>query len=71
MSAASILAWLWVASWQVALLAAVVLIAERAQERVLASINQDDLLKRVKIVAPKEFAQSDKIIFPAPQLWER
>jgi branched-chain amino acid transport system substrate-binding protein len=31
----------------------------------------DDLLKRVKIVAPKEFAQSDKIIFPAPQLWER
>jgi len=30
-----------------------------------------DLLKRVKIVAPKEFAQSDKIIFPAPQLWER
>ncbi|MBW2444073.1 MAG: ABC transporter substrate-binding protein [Deltaproteobacteria bacterium] len=31
----------------------------------------DDLLKRVKIVAPAEFAQSDKIIFPAPQLWER
>lgn len=31
----------------------------------------DDLLKRVKIVAPKEFAQSDKIVFPAPQLWER
>ena len=31
----------------------------------------DDLLKRVKIVAPKEFAQSDKIIFPAPKLWER
>jgi len=30
-----------------------------------------DLLKRVKIVAPAEFAQSDKIIFPAPQLWER
>jgi branched-chain amino acid transport system substrate-binding protein len=30
-----------------------------------------DLLKRVKIVAPKEFAQSDKIVFPAPQLWER
>ena len=31
----------------------------------------DDLLKRIKIVAPKEFAQSDKIVFPAPQLWER
>jgi len=31
----------------------------------------DDLLKRVKIVAPKEFAQSEKIVFPAPQLWER
>ena len=30
-----------------------------------------DLLKRVKIVAPKEFAQSDEIVFPAPQLWER
>ena len=30
-----------------------------------------DLLKRVKIVAPKEFAQSDKIVFPWPQLWER
>ncbi len=31
----------------------------------------NDLLKRVKIVAPKEFAQSDKIVFPAPPLWER
>jgi hypothetical protein len=30
-----------------------------------------DLLKRVKIVAPKEFAQSDEIVFPWPQLWER
>jgi branched-chain amino acid transport system substrate-binding protein len=30
-----------------------------------------DLLKRIKIVAPQEFAQSDKIVFPAPQLWER
>jgi len=30
-----------------------------------------DLLKRVKIVAPNEFAQSDKIVFPAPQLWKR
>ena len=30
-----------------------------------------DLLKRVKIVAPEEFAQSDKIVFPAPQLWKR
>jgi branched-chain amino acid transport system substrate-binding protein len=30
-----------------------------------------DMLKRVKIVAPKEFAQSDKITFPAPQLWKR
>ena len=30
-----------------------------------------DLFKRVKIVAPKEFAQSDKIVFPAPQLWKR
>ena len=29
------------------------------------------LKKRVKIVAPKEFAQSDKIVFPAPQLWKR
>lgn len=31
----------------------------------------EDPLKRVKIVLPKEFAQSDKIVFPAPQLWER
>jgi len=30
-----------------------------------------DPLKRVKIVLPKKFAQSDKIVFPAPQLWER
>lgn len=30
-----------------------------------------DPLKRVKIVLPKNFAQSDKIVFPAPQLWER
>ena len=30
-----------------------------------------DLLKRVKIVAPKEFAQSGRIVFPWPQLWER
>ncbi len=30
-----------------------------------------DLLKRVKIVAPKQFAQSDEIVFPAPQLWKR
>lgn len=30
-----------------------------------------DPLKRVKIVAPKEFAQTDKIVFPAPQLWKR
>ncbi len=30
-----------------------------------------DLLKRVKIVAPREFAQSDQIVFPAPQLWDR
>ncbi|MBW2016256.1 MAG: ABC transporter substrate-binding protein [Deltaproteobacteria bacterium] len=30
-----------------------------------------DPLKRVKVVLPKEFAQSDKIVFPAPQLWER
>ncbi len=26
---------------------------------------------RVKVVLPKEFAQSDKIVFPWPQLWER
>ena len=26
---------------------------------------------RVKVVLPKEFAQSDNIVFPAPQLWER
>jgi len=31
----------------------------------------NDLLKRVKIVAPKEFAQSGQIVFPWPQLWER
>lgn len=31
----------------------------------------DDPLKRVKIVAPKEFAQSDNIVFPWPQLWKR
>ncbi len=30
-----------------------------------------DLLKRVKVVAPKEFAQSGQIVFPWPQLWER
>jgi len=30
-----------------------------------------DLLKRVKIVAPRKFAQSDKIVFPAPPLWKR
>jgi len=30
-----------------------------------------DRLKRVKIVAPKAFAQSDKVVFPAPQLWNR
>ena len=30
-----------------------------------------DPLKRVKIVAPKEFAQSGQIVFPWPQLWER
>ncbi len=30
-----------------------------------------DLLKRVKIVAPKQFAQSNEIVFPAPQLWKR
>jgi len=26
---------------------------------------------RVKVVLPKEFAQSEKIVFPWPQLWER
>lgn len=26
---------------------------------------------QLKVVMPKEFAQSDKIVFPAPQLWER
>lgn len=26
---------------------------------------------RLKVVLPKEYAQSDKIVFPAPQLWER
>ena len=31
----------------------------------------EDPLKRVKVVAPKEFAQTDKLIFPAPQLWDR
>ncbi|MGD8290470.1 MAG: ABC transporter substrate-binding protein [Desulfobacterales bacterium] len=30
-----------------------------------------DPYDRLKIVMPKEFAQSDKIVFPAPQLWER
>lgn len=30
-----------------------------------------DPLKRVRVVAPKEFAQSDEIVFPAPQLWDR
>ncbi len=30
-----------------------------------------DLFKRVKIVAPKEFAQSGQIVFPWPQLWKR
>ncbi len=31
----------------------------------------NDPLKKAKIVLPKSFAQSDKIVFPAPQLWER
>ena len=30
-----------------------------------------DLFKRVKVVAPKEFAESGQIVFPWPQLWER
>jgi branched-chain amino acid transport system substrate-binding protein len=30
-----------------------------------------DPLKRVKVVAPKAFAQTDKLFFPAPQLWDR
>lgn len=30
-----------------------------------------DPLKKAKILLPKKFAQSDKIVFPAPQLWER
>ena len=30
-----------------------------------------DPLKMVKVVLPKAFAQSDKIVFPAPQMWER
>ncbi|NNG01005.1 MAG: ABC transporter substrate-binding protein [Desulfobacteraceae bacterium] len=38
----------------------------------LVQIQPDpDLLKRVRIVLPKDFAQSENIIFPAPQLWER
>jgi branched-chain amino acid transport system permease protein len=44
----------------------------RSPQTALIQVQPDaDLLKRVKIVAPKEFAQSDKIVFPAPQLWER
>jgi branched-chain amino acid transport system substrate-binding protein len=31
----------------------------------------DDPFDRLKVVLPKKFAQSDNIIFPAPQLWER
>lgn len=30
-----------------------------------------DYLKRVRVVLPKEFAQADDYVFPAPQLWER
>lgn len=30
-----------------------------------------DPAKRAKVVLPKSFAQSDKIVFPWPQLWER
>ena len=30
-----------------------------------------DPLKRVKVVLPKQFAQSQEITFPWPQLWER
>ncbi len=30
-----------------------------------------DISKRVKVVLPKDFAESDKITFPWPQLWER
>ncbi|RTZ94810.1 MAG: hypothetical protein DSY90_15195 [Deltaproteobacteria bacterium] len=38
----------------------------------LIQVQKDpDYLKRVKIVMPKEFAQSDEIVFPAPPLWER
>ena len=31
----------------------------------------DDPYDRLKIVLPEKFAQSDNIVFPAPQLWER
>jgi branched-chain amino acid transport system substrate-binding protein len=31
----------------------------------------DDPFDRLKVVLPKKFAQSDNIVFPAPQLWER
>ena len=30
-----------------------------------------DISKRVKVVLPKDFAESDQITFPWPQLWER
>lgn len=30
-----------------------------------------DPQKQVKVVLPKEFAESDRIVFPAPQLWKR
>jgi branched-chain amino acid transport system substrate-binding protein len=31
----------------------------------------DEPFDRLKVVLPKTFAQSDDIVFPAPQLWER
>ncbi|MEN8244851.1 MAG: ABC transporter substrate-binding protein [Thermodesulfobacteriota bacterium] len=42
-----------------------------AQTALIQVQPDQDLLKRVKIVAPQEFVQSDKIVFPAPQLWKR
>ena len=44
---------------------------KNAQTGLLQIQPDPDPLKRVKVVLPKQFAQSQEITFPWPQLWER
>ena len=41
-----------------------------ARTALIQVLPDDDILKRVKVVLPKKFAQGD-YVFPMPQLWER